>query len=425
MKTRPLALLSKRSGSALLVTVMIAGILAAAVGTYLALTSQENSSVKRSIAWNAALPLAEAGVEEGLSHANRNVNGYAVDGWVYNTNYGVFSKRRFISDGYYSVSIAGFSGGTIYITSTGYGCWKGSNYIARTVMVSAETPSPFIPIGIEATNISFGGTFGADSYDSSNPLYSTGGKYDPSKATALVTIASPGLGFRIGGNSHIRGYVATGPSGAIRITGSAFVGDQNYVGTGIQPGHITNNFAASFPPVYPPFTSSTPYVQTPTNGTVNGTDYTYVLRGGNYFVTNLDSTIYGKTMYVASNSTLFVTGNVDLSTVVFNTNSNPRLNVYISAPSVTFSPTVVDGTPPQFWVYGLPSCISMNLVASSRFSGVIYAPQVNLSAMGSASLCGAIVAASFGCFGNFDFHYDASVGNIPAKQFKILSWAEL
>jgi len=323
MKTRPLPLLSNRCGSALLVTVMIAGILAAAVGTYLALTSQENSSVKRSIAWNAAFPLAEAGVEEALSHVNRNANDYGVDGWIFNTTNGVFTKQRYISDGYYSVNIAGVSGGTIYITSTGYGCLKGSNYIARTVQVSAQTPTPFVPIGIEATNISFGGTFGADSFDSSNPLYSTGGKYDASKATALVTVASPGLGFRLGGNSHIRGYVATGPSGSIRVTGSAFVGDENYVGSGIQSGHITNNFTASFPPVSVPFTSTTPSVQTPTNGTVKGTTYTYVLTGGSYFVTNLDSAAYGKSLYVASNSTLFVTGNVDLSTVVFNTNSNP------------------------------------------------------------------------------------------------------
>jgi len=293
------------------------------------------------------------------------------------------------------------------------------------VQVSAETPSPFFPIGIEATNITFGGTFGADSYDSSNPLYNTDGDYDPRKATALVTVATPGFGFRMAGNSHIRGYVATGPGGTVSISGSAFVGDENYMGRGVQAGHQTNNFASVFQPVSAPFTSTSAYVQTPTNGTVNGTNYTYVLTGGNYFATNLDSTAYGKTLYVASNSTLFITGNVDLNTVTFNTNSNPRLNVYISTPSVAFSPTVVDGTPPQFWVYGLPSCTSMTLVAHSMFSGVIYAPQVNLRANGSASLCGAIVAAQFSCLGNFDFHYDASVANVPAKQFKILSWAEL
>lgn len=420
-----IAPLSKRSGSALLVTVMIAGILAAAVGTYLALTSQENNNVKRSIGWNAALPLAEAGMEEALSHVNRNTNGYNVDGWSFSPTYGAIHKQRFVSDGFYSVNIGGNPGGIIYITSTGFGQWKGSNYIARTVQVVAQTPSPFIPIGIEATNITFGGTFGADSFDSSNPLYSTNGNYDRSKATALVTIATPGLGFRIAGNSHIRGYVATGPGGSVGISGSAFVGDETFAGRGIQPGHQTNNFTATFPPVYAPFTNTTPNVHIPTNGTVNGTDYTYVLTGGNYFTSNLDSAAYGKTLYVASNSTLFVTGNVDLSTVVFNTNSNPRLDVYISAPAVTFSPDVVGGTPPQFWVYGLPSCTSMTLVAHSMFSGVIYAPQVNLRATGSASFCGAIVAATFSCLGNFDFHWDAAVANVPAKEFKILSWAEL
>src|SRR5882724_6948303 len=210
MNTRALALIPNRSGSALLVTVMIAGVLAAAIGTYLALTSQENYNVKRSMGWNAALPLAEAGVEEALSHVNRNTNAYGVDGWTFNTTNAAFTKGRFVRDGYYTVNIAGVPGGTIYVTSTGYGCWTGSNYIARTVQVSAETPSPFFPIGIEATNITFGGTFGADSYDSSNPLYNTDGDYDPRKATALVTVATPGFGFRMAGNSHIRGYVATG-----------------------------------------------------------------------------------------------------------------------------------------------------------------------------------------------------------------------
>jgi len=424
----------EQTGSALLVTMMITGLLAAAVGTYLALTSQGNSSVKRSIAWNAALPLAEAGVEEALSHVNRNTNSYAVDGWTYNVTNGAFGKQRYVGDGFYSVSVAGSPGGIITISATGNGCWKGSNYIARTVQVVAETPSPFIPIGIEATNISFGGTFGADSYDSSSLLYSTDGNYDRTKATDIVTVATPGLGFRISGNSHIRGYVATGSGGTVSISGSAFVGDQNFVGHGIEAGHVTNNFNASFPPVYAPFTSTSSNVQTPTNGTVNGTDYTYVLRGGNYFVTNLDSTANGKTLYVGSNSTLFVTGNIDLSTVVFDTNytgvtlngvTGPSLNFYVSAPSVTFSPAVVGGTPPQFWVYGLPSCTSMVLTAHSAFCGVIYAPQVNLRANGSAALCGAIVAATFSCFGNFDFHYDGSTRNIEAKQFKILSWAEL
>jgi hypothetical protein len=238
----------------------------------------------------------------------------------------------------------------------------------------------------------------------------------------------------LGGSSHIRGYVATGPGGTVLTSGGSFVGDQYYVGPGIQTGHQTNNFTANYPPVYAPFDSTTPQVQTPVSGTVDGVSYTYVLQGGNYFITNLDSGTYGKSLYVASNSTLYVSGNVDLSKIVFSTNytgvtnsglTGPRLNMYIGAPDVTFTPSVVGGTPPQFWLFGLPSCTTMTLTAGAPFIGVIYAPQVNLRAQGHSAVCGAIVAATFACFGTFDFHYDSSTRNIEAKEFKILSWAEL
>ena len=421
-----------RYGSALLVILIIAGILAAAVGTYLALTSQGNSNVKRSIGWNAALPLAEAGVEEALTHIMRNTNAFGKDGWT--SSIDGFGKQRALGDGYYAVNIAGFPGGMVYITSTGYGAWRTSNFVTRTVQVVAQTPAPFIPIGLVATNISFGGNFGADSFDSSNPLYSTAGMYDSRKATALVTIATPGPRLNLGGSSQIRGYVATGPGGTVGVRGSSFVGDENYNGNGIQPGHETNNFTADLPPVYPPFSSTTPRVQTPTNGTVNGVSYTYVLKGGNYYTSNLDSVVYGKSLYVAGNSTLFVTGNIDLSTIVFATNytgvtnngvTGPRLDLFVSAPSVTFAPTIVGGTAPQFWVFGLPSCTTMDLSGGTTFIGVIYAPQVDLRAEGHSAVCGAIVAATFECFGTFDLHFDAATRPIQAKVFQIQSWAEL
>jgi hypothetical protein len=354
-----------------------------------------------------------------------NTNEFGKDGWTLSSE--GFGKQRLLGDGYYSVTLAGFPGGKVYITSTGYGAWRASNYIARTVQVVAQTPSPFVPIGLVATNIVFGGNFGADSFDSTDPSHSTGGMYDQSKATALATIATPRTLLSLGGGSHIRGYVATGPGGTVSVSGSSFVGDQNYDEKGIQPGHQTNNFSANLPPVFPPFSSTTPRVQTPTNGTVNGVDYTYVLRGGNYFATNLDSAAYGKSLYIASDSTLFVTGNIDLSKIVFANSglTGPHLSLFVAAPSVTFAPSIVGGTPPQFWVFGLPSCTTMTLGSKTTFIGVIYAPTVDLRAEGSAALCGAIVAATFECFGGFDFHYDSSTRGIEAKDFKILSWAEL
>jgi hypothetical protein len=414
-----------------MVVLIIAGLLAVAVGTYLTLTSQENLKVKRSNGWNTALPMAEAGIEEACSQVNRNTNGpnaWAYDGWVFNTNTSAYNKTRFLSDGYYSVDLNGWPGGIVAMTSTGYGCWTGSNYITRRVQVTAQTPAPYYPSGLIANNITFNGNFMADSFDSSTNLYSTAGLYDPKKATDHALIATPpgSTGFVITGTVRINGFVATAVGGVVNITGAGIVGDFGYNVSGtIQSGHYTNGFTTVFPPVLPPFGPNTPGVRTPMSGTNAGVAYTYLLNGGFYYASNLTA-VPGGTIYVAAPSTLMVPGNVDLSQITFGSNltNPPTLSLFFGGSSITFGASLVNGSPPQFWVYGLPSCTSMKMTGLD-FVGVIYAPTMNLSAQGG-SISGAVVANSFSCQGNFRFHSDdaASTGK-AAKKFKILSWAEL
>ena len=74
----------------------------------------------------------------------------------------------------------------------------------------------------------------------------------------------------------------------------------------------------------------------------------------------------------------------------------------------------------QFWVYGLSTCTDMK-ITSADFIGVIFAPTVTLTAAGNASVQGAIVAQSFKCTGNFDFHYDDGTAGNAAKKFQIRS----
>ena len=105
------------SGNSLLIVMVTIGLLIAALGTYLTLTSQENSTVMRSMCWNNALPLAEAGIEEAMSHLARNTNGYAIDGWAANgTNY---YKQRFLSNDFYNVNFHGDIFNGVTIVSTG------------------------------------------------------------------------------------------------------------------------------------------------------------------------------------------------------------------------------------------------------------------------------------------------------------------
>src|SRR5207247_301401 len=97
--------------------------------------------------------------------------------------------------------------------------------------------------------------FRADSYDSSDTNSSTMGFYDKLKAGDQVRVETPGIGFGLGGNSSVKGYVASGPAGTVSVSGSTSVGDKTWNKKGIQPGHYTNNCTFTFAPVQVPYTS--------------------------------------------------------------------------------------------------------------------------------------------------------------------------
>jgi hypothetical protein len=434
MKTR--RNISRETGTTLIITLTTTGILGTVLATYMVLTSQENLKVKRSIGWNAALPMAEAGIEDACSHLSWNPTNFdwSSDGWAINTNSGAYNKTRFLGDGYYSTDIDGWVGGVVTITSKGYAAWTGgSNYISRTVVVNAQTPTPVYPSGLIAFNIDFGGTFNADSFDSRTNLYSTGGQYDPKKRTANALVASrPGsTGFNVAGTVDIRGNVATGPGGIVTVSGSGIVGDLAYNTKGtIQPGHVTNNFNTVYPPVpFIPFNTNSGSTRIATSGTNgSGTTFNYVLTNAHYNY-YLPSVAAGSTMFVSvPGCRLWIQGGTDIPVITFDnnpTNPPPTLQLLFGGPNLTLpkNDCSFNNSPPQYWLIGLPSCASLKWTGGT-FIGVIYAPTMALSSQGNADLQGAIVANSFACTGTFDFHYDAATGETKAKPFQIIAWAE-
>jgi len=406
----------KEAGHTLLVIMMIGGILTLALGTYLELTSTQNQSVVRSLCWNSALPLAEAGIEEALSHISKNIYNYANDGWTQNgSNY---FKLRQLGESYFTVSIAGAPGSLVTITSTGYSHWRDTNYLSRNLIVTAQTiPSMTFP-GMIATNLAIGGNFMADSYDSSTNTGSTGGQYDSAKRGAKAFIATPSPGFTVSGSSHIYGNVAAGPGGSVSAKGAAIVGDENYYNKGIQPGHVTNNFVASIPDVVPPYQSA----NAPDKGKVNGVNFDYVLSGGKYMTSDLKggSTT---TMVVESDSVLYVTGDVNLDQIVFL--NGAKLELYAGGDTINMNAAITGAKPTQFKVFGLPTCTSMNMTGGENFVGIIYAPECDLKASGHASLSGAITTHGIKATGSFDFHYDLDAGRaVVLTPVTIISWAE-
>src|SRR3989442_9310121 len=65
---------TQAQGSALVVTLLTALVIGITLASYLTLVSSQNVSTMRSLAWNATVPVLEAGVEEALAHIHDHLN---------------------------------------------------------------------------------------------------------------------------------------------------------------------------------------------------------------------------------------------------------------------------------------------------------------------------------------------------------------
>src|SRR5206468_36746 len=75
-------------GNVLLVGLFTAMVVGLALVSYLSLTSNHQLATSRSQAWNAAMPLVEAGIEEALAHLNADKGSLGCCGWsLSGTNY--------------------------------------------------------------------------------------------------------------------------------------------------------------------------------------------------------------------------------------------------------------------------------------------------------------------------------------------------
>src|SRR5256885_14011281 len=74
---------AKQLGTALFVAMCISAFLCISITGYLSVTEQQTFLSARSQAWNMAIAVTEAGVEEGLQQLNSNSSTLASDGWQY------------------------------------------------------------------------------------------------------------------------------------------------------------------------------------------------------------------------------------------------------------------------------------------------------------------------------------------------------
>jgi hypothetical protein len=444
-------------GSALLVTVVVMGLIGFLLAAYLSLVKSQNHATFRSQVWNMTMAVVEAGIEDALAHLTvHGSTNLICDGWTQDGS--TVRITRAVGENYYQVTItnwvAGASNNAPVIQASAYvaapltaaapssspwllasagGGTPSVTYIARGVRVTTKQDFIFTKGMVARDTIDLNGNnIKSDSFDSSDPLYSTNGLYSSSKrkdSGDIATNSSLTNSLSVG-NADIYGRVSTGPNGTVDIGPQGSVGDLAWVNGnnhGIKAGWSSDDMNVSFPDVQVPFGGG---AFAPSGGWITnngaGTYYNYILDDGNYQLATLNGTVY-----VRGQAKLYVTTSLNMSGLVVQ--GGKKLDLYSGAPSVSLSGNNTansDATADSFAFWGLPACTSVSFSGNASFTGTIYAPNAAFTLNGGGNntidFIGASITKSVRMNGHFNFHYDEALKKFgPHRGWVVSSWSEM
>jgi len=457
---------NKARGSVLLVTLCSAWIIGIALVSYLTLVSNQHRATYHSQTWNTCIPVIEAGIEEALTQLNYHSEGLTTatsHGWTLMTNGYYFKSRTVGTDGSYCevtinpnlsstppapiITAKGYApapantgapmgGGGVFGMILGTVSQSSAAMLSRTVVVATSVENPGNGKGglVGKGKITFSGGGSLDSFDSSNPLYSTNGRYDASKRKAngaamsnLVTADSIHVD-----NSHIYGSVTTGPgAGTVTINGGS-VGDLawNATSTGIQTGHQTGDANLQFDDIAAPFLYGSG--STPTTGSVGVTNYNYVLDAATNTKWNMGAVNIGggKSMIITGGDvTLYINGNFTTSGSGFvYIAPGASLKLYTTGTLTVSGTGVMNGAgyASKLSIYGLGTTTSnWAYSGSSAFIGTVYSPYDNFTFSGSAGAFGSFTANNVTISGGASVHYDEQLSGGGEASYVVSSWNEI
>lgn len=411
------------------------------------LATRQNLASLRSLAWNGALPVLEAGVEEAFTQLRyTGITNLSANGWTDLRNGWFFKKRLVDQSSFFEVLIR--KSEPPIIVSTGYvpapsgdserllGSLRPSAvtslaYVKRSARIDTARDCLFRAAILAQGRIEVeGGRVATDGFDSTDSRYSTRGRYDPARARAtgdLGTTSREPNALSLG-DAAVRGHVATGPGATVALSALGTIGDGQWVGQGtdrIQPGWEKEDLRVVIPEVRPPFQGDG---LTPAAGRVGNTHYDFVLdHSANYQAPRLSGRVL-----VTAQATLWVTDSVRFGSGDFiSIAPGASLRLYVSAPEAVIGGVLnADGAAGAFQYYGLPSNTALSLHAGEPFIGVVYAPQAVVSLSGvergaDPEFTGAFVVHDARIHGPARIHFDEALRAAFARGYVASAWHEI
>jgi hypothetical protein len=389
-----------RKGFVLVLSLLTTTVLLALVIPYVSRVATDYGLTSRIHNLNAALNMAEVGIERAIWEIGYNSNSSPIP-------VSSFQASNGSNIGEYEVSISSDSSNAI-ITSHGYVPNKSSYKTKKTVMVTYSFHRAFGKGVAGMTGISMSGQADIDSYDSSKGAYDAlladgtrnVGQEGDIASNGPITItgqskvygsANPGDGYPFSGTPNV-----TGTYGTLQAPLTVDPIPEAVIAVALA---VNNNSNIHKHVIISGVDTEVPYPLT--NNALSVSSGEVCLSGGTYYFTSIG--INGQ-IKVEGPSSIYVIGNIDIAGQGI---VNPG------------------GLPKDFLLYSTGS--NVKIAGQGAFYGAVYAPTATVTYTGQADFYGSIVCGFNADKGQAALHYDKALANVMPTFVvnKVTSWQEI
>jgi len=454
---------SAERGSLLIVAMLLCAIIGISLVSYINVGRSALKTSNRSLYNNAAMNLAENGLEEAMYSINKLVNdstySFTGDGW---TAVGSDDMKRKWTGTTFDQNATGEV--RVYIYN--YDGAAAPNIVARAlvtvqgdsnkgtvekwVRVQLRKTSKFANGLVAKQTINFNGSPQVDSWNSDPDNNSATAAVPYSAAVkndaGSVGSISVGVNAVLVDNADIWGYVGTGGA-APQVGATGTIGPFGTPTGTTVASHVTTDFSASFDNVTSPSTYSYTSAGALSTSTVLPDDISgaTLAADGKYYISCSSIGGSNKVYTVAAGKKVVLkvtdtTGNcIDIKggSGGLNISSGASLEIYAAGDINIGGQGAMNGgtttgtmnQPVNLQIYGTKTSGTQNISIKGNglFSGVLYAPFGSVQLDGSVQTYGSVVANDITLNGtSAQFHYDESLGNFGGNNpFRVTRWDEL
>ena len=457
-------------GSVLIVSMILCAVIGISLASYLQLGRTGLVISNRALYSNAAMNLAENGLEEAMYAINKTVADSSYDwadnGWTTSSPVPAGDARRVLpASGTYTFD-QGVTG-TVRVYVVGYAGTAPSALARSTInMSSGLTLEKWVEVRMRKTSRFANGLVAKDSIRFSGNNASVDSwhskKNDDGTPRAAPVPYSNAVGHDKGSvgsitvsvdavlvqNADIWGYAATG--GAVPAVGSnGLVGPYGTTSGQMDMSRVSTDFSASFDPVSPPTTVGYTDITNITTDTIlpratdaPASDGKYYYTTGQINFTNRALNIQKQTLTSPAVQVVITLTNTTTSidigggTGALNIESGSQLELYAPGDIRIGGQGVMNGgttaltanLPEAFQIWGTRTTgeQDISIAGNGVLSGVVYAPQGSVTINGNGDVCGSIVANDITVVGNANFHYDEALGDFGGNNpYRVSLWREI